>query len=398
MSRQWRSDDTDPWVYGFGDGHDGALTISSNTSFGSAVAGAAGSSGGTSLTISAASTFENGDLVLIHQSRGSGVGTWELNKIASGGGGTSLTMAHNLQNTYTDSGSNQAQIVELKEYTTVTVEVSNTWSANTWDGSTGGILAFFANVNTDISGVISASARGFAGGSGGPPGVSGNQGEGGTGTGSSGVASSNESGGGAGINGDANFNGAGAGGGGHTNAGSSGGLGSPTSGSPVAGSGGTGSHGNAGLTTMRFGGGGGGGKGRVSPNQSGGNGGRGGGMVFIFSKSLTINSGGNVLANGENGSAGSGSGAGAGGSGAGGSILYKVSEAVLGSTLSTATGGATIGSGGGGGGGGAGSTGRIHADYSTSITGTTNPTIDTRLDTTIIPVVVGGRKNYAFFM
>ena len=34
--------------------------------------------------------------------------------------------------------------------------------------------------------------------------------------------------------------------------------------------------------------------------------------------------------------------------------------------------------------GGAGSVGRIHIDYSTSYTGTTTPTIDATLDTTII--------------
>lgn len=41
-----------------------------------------------------------------------------------------------------------------------------------------------------------------------------------------------------------------------------------------------------------------------------------------------------------------------------------------------------------------GAVGRIHIDYSVSYTGTTTPTIDATLDTTIVPVSAGG----AWFM
>src|SRR3990167_845309 len=84
----------------FGDGRDGALTISGNTTQSLTVKSCSGSSGGTTLTLASAG-FTNADVVIIHQSRGTGVGQWEVNSIASGGGTATLTVSQALQYTYT---------------------------------------------------------------------------------------------------------------------------------------------------------------------------------------------------------------------------------------------------------------------------------------------------------
>jgi hypothetical protein len=66
----------------YGDGSDGVLTISSNTSEAPTDSSCSGSSGATSLSATNAS-FAADQIILIHQSRGTGVGQWELNVISS---------------------------------------------------------------------------------------------------------------------------------------------------------------------------------------------------------------------------------------------------------------------------------------------------------------------------
>src|SRR3990167_2077717 len=161
--RQFRSDDTSKWTHGFGNGSDGSITISADTTYDGANASCSGTADSTTLTLGAASTFANGDLVMIHQTRGTGVGNWELNKIVDGGGGTTLTLQKSLINTYTDSGASQAQIVEMKQYSSVTVNSAQTWSAPEWDGNVGGIIAFFCKDVTTVTGNISTNSRGFRG-------------------------------------------------------------------------------------------------------------------------------------------------------------------------------------------------------------------------------------------
>ena len=366
----------------FGDGTDGTLTISANQVFPSdgvgnaAQASCSGTSGTTTLTLGAASTFANGDIILIHQSRGTGVGAWEVNRISSGAGGTALVLQSNLANTYTDSGASQTQCIEIKRYTNVTVNGSTTWTLNDWAGDTGGILVFAANGTVTLTGTIPASTYGFDAGSG-VEGSQAYQGEGTSGTNTA-STSANGNGGGGGAQNGGNGSGGG-GGGGNGLAGTNGIAGTgPTSG----GTGGT-LVGNAALTTMAFGGGGGGGSRGAGVTGSAGSGGAGGGMVLIFVKNIVVTGG--IAANGDNGSNGTDEGSGGGG-GAGGSILIKAQTATLGSNLLTATAGngGTEGGGGNGANGGNGAVGRIHLDYSNSYTGTTNPTLDVTQDLTLI--------------
>src|SRR3990167_397256 len=142
--------------YIFGDGRDGALTISSDTTQALTVKGCSGTSGTTSLSLSSAG-FSDGDVVIIHQSRGTGAGQWEVNKVASGGGSANLTTSSSLQYTYTDSGASQAQVFKLPMYTNVTVDASKTWSVTDWNQNIGGILSFAANGTLTVTGTTEAN-------------------------------------------------------------------------------------------------------------------------------------------------------------------------------------------------------------------------------------------------
>lgn len=378
--RQFRSDDTSLWNDRFGTGSDGALTISANTTDSTANTTITGTSGATAATFGSGTGFANGNLVLIHQSQGTGAGSWELNKISSGGGTTSVTLAYSLCNTYATG----AQVYLLKQYSSVTINSGVTLTGAAWAGSTGGIVALLCNGTITVTGTITTSQKGFRGGNNWNGVREGHQGEGTVGVGSNVY-----------YQGGANGNGGGAG---SENAGSpstSGGGGG--GGNATAGANGTGSNignggnavGLAGLTTLFFGGGGGQGGGQ---NATPGAGGNGGGIIILIGKTITVT--GAVSTSGANGVR-PGVTDGAGGGGAGGSVLLKGQTITLGTTLVTGT----AGSGGtatGAGAGGNGSVGRIHADYSTSLSGTTSPTIDTSLDSSLADPA-GGAAFFALF-
>jgi len=380
MSRQWRSDDTSKWLEGFGLGGSGtSYAVPANE-------GCSGTISTTTLTLATAGTFANGDLVLIHQTRGTGTGTWELNKITSGGGTTTLTMAYTLKNAYTDSGANQAQVIEMNQYNGMT---TGAITAPAWDGSKGGILAWFDKGTTTIDNTITITGRGFLGG----PGADNVNRAAYKGEGTPGLylvpsplemdnraANGNGGGGGAGSSVSSNHP-TGGGGGGHGASGQAG--------QRASGAGGTGgsSVGNANLTSANFGGGGGG----CDQDGTAPAGGSGGGMCFVFSKNIIITGG--ITLNGNTGAISSNSYGGTTSSagGAGGSCLLKCETATLGSSLITSSGGSQISATWAG---GAGAVGRIHLDYSGSYTGTTSPTIDVTLDATIIE---GGSSNSSSF-
>jgi len=372
----------------FGDGGDGALTISSNTTEAPIDSSCSGTSGAYTLSATNAS-FAADQIILIHQSRGTGAGTWQRNKIVSYVAGT-ITLEDALNATYTDSGASQAQVRVLKEYTDVTVNTGITYTAKAWDGNVGGILAFIASGTVTATGTITANGGdgststgtggggtggGFRGGDGvrGGVGSDGYQGEGTVGAGiQSTAANGNAGGGGSESPGDtAGYTGAG-GGGGHGVAGEIGGK----AGSATGGTGGS-TAGAADLTTMVFGGGGGGGAGDTTYINNVGGGGSGGGIIFITSTALVVT--GAITANGGDG--GDAHVEADGGAGAGGSILLKAQTATLGAALITASGGTNSDSGYHGGDGGAG---RVHLDYYTSYSGTTTPTLDVVQDNSLV--------------
>lgn len=352
-----------PW----GDGRDGNLTISTDTTQSVTNKSCSGTSGSNTLTI-ASSGFSNGDIVLIHQTRGTGVGQWQFAKVVSGGGSTSLTLAKPLVYTFTDSGSSQAQVFYVPQYGDVTVNSTKTWSAPAWDGNVGGILVFASRGTVTINGSISANSKGFI--------ASGSyeyQGEGTSGVGTGSNTANGNAGGGSYRDG--------AGGGGNANSGSTG----NNAGGGYIGVGGS-SSGEADLDTITFGGSGG-----SARDVFGGN---GGGIILVICLSITIdNSTGLITSTGANGAShvtGNNEYGGAG-AGAGGSIGLQARVATLNTTRITAsggTGGTTNASNSAS--GGNGSVGRIHLEYLSSYTGTTSPTLDVEQNLTLVPAVRRG--------
>lgn len=387
---QFRSDDTVKWWLGFGDGSDGDYSSAGNATDAPVDSSCSGTAGSTSLSATNAS-FAAGKPVLIHQTRGTGAGNWELNQIDSYTAGT-ITLKKVLQNTYTDSGASQAQVIQLKQYNNFTQNSGHTLTAKAWDGNVGGIVAFLAKGTVTITGTITSSGKGFTGGSlGANSQVAGDRGNGYPGDGTNGN-SANGNGGGGGNPGTYGQSSSGGGGGGGN--GANGTAGSNTTSSPSVAGGAAGlAYGTSGLTVMSFGGGGASGGGINYGSGNPGDGGTGGGIILIISKEISVS--GTIVTNGTGGTNGVDY-TGGGGGGAAGSILLKAKIATLGTTKITATGGSGGAKAHDAGNGGAGAVGRIHLDYSGSYTGTTTPTLDYTLDTTIVDV--GGSSSWFMFM
>ena len=362
----------------FGTGASGSATISSDPNTRATITGTA-----TQFTSTLGSAIlTNGDVVMLHQTQGTGAGQWEFKRVASGGGTTSITWTTALNYSYTTG----AQCIKVPQYTTATVSAH---SVTAWNGTTGGIEVILAKTSITVSGVLSVS--GATGASGNPAartsgggfrgGASGtiatpSQGQQGEGTGGGLAATTAKSGsapGGTYTN-DANAGGGGTGGS-HAAAGTSGsgpgGYYTPgTQGDTV---------GSTDLTTIEMGAGGGGGARGSNASGSMGGGGSGAGIVILISKSITLSAG--VTANGGNSGGVDKAG---GGAGAGGSILVVCNTASLGSSVATATGGTGGGSPGDGAQvGGGGSVGRIAVHHSGTVTGTTSPTFTDVTDTTL---------------
>lgn len=340
---------------GLGNGADGVLNLSSYTQLKYSCSGSSGST-----TLSATGSFSAGDRLFIHQTRGSGVGAYEDNRVVSYTTGT-ITLAYPLSNTYTNSGSSQAQVLVVKEVSVA----SGSITLPTWNGDVGGL--FVVACTGTVSGTISGSGRGFAGG------AARNEyayyGEGSSGASAlSSTGARNGNGGGAGhhdgISSNLHVSGAGGGNGsaGENSQGSyqtTGGLG----GSAV---------GSANLATLFLGGGGGGAAGKPDVvSSTGGAGARGGGIVVIYAKKITAT----IAVNGATGGSGVGQGdpdASGGGGGAGGSILLKCVETSSSLSASGGSGGGGIASGGDGG------VGRIRIEScSTSASATPTASLDT---------------------
>lgn len=363
MPRQYLSSDSSQWTYGFGSGVDGAYAPSTST--GAPIDSTAiGTIATTTLTATNAS-FAAGQLLLIHQSQGTGAGQWELNRIQSYTAGT-ITLSLPLQWGYVTG----AQVLELKQYSSVNIAAGVTLTAKAWSGTVGGILGWFCSGTTTVTGTITAAGRGFLGGNGASSGSrQGRNAEGTTGAGQSATTANNQTGGGGGAPDTSNNSGGGGGAGGSNGAAGTQGTARNNGGPGLAGPTITST---ADLISMTFGGGG--GEGGADDGGSWGRGGYGGGIVLAISRTITVT--GEVTASGENGTVPTNQDGGHGG-GAGGSILFKGQVVTLGSSLALSTGGtgSTDSSVGGNGG-----VGRIHADYSNTLNGTTSPTLNSLKD------------------
>ena len=355
----------------FGGGGDGALTIAADTTEAPIDSACTGTSGTYSLTATNAA-FAANQIILIHQTQGTGAGTWQRNTIAGYTAGT-ITLINALNADYTTG----AQVRVLKQYTNVTINSAKTYTAKAWDGTVGGILAFVLSGTVTVMGIGTATGKGFRGGSKNTSARAGGyqgEGTGGTGTVSS---SPNGNGGGGGIGNTAPgsmINGAGGG---------NGTVGINTTGNPGAGGNISGS---SDLISMTFGGGGGGGGtnsgGGTVLQDHGADGGTGGGIVFITGTTITITGG--ITSDGVNGGVDYlGDKSGSGGAGAGGSILLKGQTVTLGTGLVHANKGTQTDSPYAGPGSDGGD-GRAHLDYYTSYTGTTSPTLNATQDNNLV--------------
>lgn len=355
----------------FGNGSDGALHITVNTTdapINSACSGTVGTN-----TLTATNTgFAANQLIFIHQSQGSGAGTPQITTIQSYTAGT-ITTVDALNFSY----STGAQVQVIPQYSSILVDVGATLTGSSWNGTVGGILNYACNGSITINGTVTVQGgdgglnaggvgRGFRGGAAISSAGTAFRGEGTTGDNSVQQNSANGNGGGG-----ASLSTAGTtpgGGGGNALPGGNGDT--STSGVGTGGQGG-GTAGAADLTNLVFGGGGGG---AIQNSGLAGGGASGGGICFLSGLNITVT--GAILADG--GVGGIGGAQNDGGHGAGGSIRLRTQVAILGSGLISAVGGVGPGEGGHGG------AGYIVVDYYTSYTGTTTPTLNPILDSTLV--------------
>lgn len=339
---------------GMGSGVDGQLTISSNTTE-TVIDSACTGTGGTTTLSATNAGFADDQLILIHQTRGTGAGSWELNFIDTYSAGT-ITTQFELANTYATG----AQVRKVPQYSGVTIQNSVTYTGKAWNGTVGGIMAMLVSGHTQIDGTISllgnpgtnstsdqsgtpSAGGGFRGGKNSTDGSAAGQGEGYTGTYGTESTSNAGNGGGAADGSSGGLNdGAG---GGNAVAGSNSSRG--TGGVAV---------GSSSLTSMFFGGGGGGGRNDTGSGAAGG--GSGGGIVFIQTQTIAFGANGLITVHGGNG--GNGGNHGNGGGGAGGCIYLRFAEGSIGTNQLDARGG--TGGNNGGTSGGDGGNGYIRVE------------------------------------
>ncbi len=322
-----------------GSGSDGALMVSGTVTIDSIAAGATGTSGQTTLTLSTGTGFATGQTILIHQSQGTNAGNWERATVASVSGAV-LTLQQPLQHTYTSTGTNNhAQAIVVPQYTNVTIPSGQTLTAAAWNGTTGGILAFDATGTVSVAGSMTMKGRGYRGGVGNnnDPGSVAfkQQGESYTGPGVTGLTTNTaNAGGGNGGAKQGGCEGGGGGGGAYATAGTKGG--NHTSCSPIIVGGVGGSvYGDAALAQIFFGSGG--GSGGYTTNSALGEGGNGGGIVIIFANQITITS--SIDVSGADGTVEFGD-YGGGGGGAGGAVYLSHVQPIVGFANVTVAGGA----------------------------------------------------------
>ena len=380
----------------FGDGRDGALVISSNTTEDPIDANCTGTAGQNTLTVTNAhasfASVASGDKLLVVQSRGTNAGTYQVVTVSSYSGGV-VTLQENLTfspaHSATTTVANKAQVRKIKQHTTVTINSTITYTAKAWNGLKGGILYFWASTSFINNGTLTATGKGYnQNGLNNPvysglpgDGAAGGQGEGTAGLGTQPTnlqvsfagALPNGNGGGAGID----FQNIGGGGGGYAVHGT---AVKHYGASTFTTQGGT-AVGDSNLATLFFGGQGGGagiGGGQAVVGFRSGTGGAGGGIIGFRAPTFTNN--GSIVSNGSNGTSGTTPDGSGGGGGAGGSIIGYFVTGTLGTITATGGTGGVVPRGTNG---GAGAVGRAAFYYATSYTGNGAPVATFILDTTL---------------
>ncbi len=165
----------EPDSFGLGTGRNGAFTAATGNQVVNTYTQltAPRLPGDTTLPVTSIAGFATGDLVMVLQSTGivpvpaSGdagpydlsvdpVGTWELARLSGTSAGT-LSLTAPLIRGFTAS---VTQVIRVPEYTTVTIPANANLTAQVWNGSTGGVVAFLATGAITNNGQISAGTRG----------------------------------------------------------------------------------------------------------------------------------------------------------------------------------------------------------------------------------------------
>lgn len=307
------------------DGSDGALTVTSLNTQVNEYTHLMGNQiiGESIITVDNSNQFLLDDQIMIIQmqtTNGGTSGVYEIATINSINGnliGLSSALTHDFYSSYFDRvNATVTQVLRIPQYTTVNIELGASIIAKSWDGYSGGIVAFKAINNVINDGLVSVKAMGFRGGY---EQTNGNasQGESYTGQGLVGQKTNNAGGGGFGSQTSYAAGGKGAHGGGggghHTN----GGDGYLSLGSPVTRPMGGVAYSDSTAMLLTFGSAGGAG-GDDSYNQVDPTGGNGSGIILIISASITNN--GTIDASGGNGTNGVGGLKGGAGAGAGGYV------------------------------------------------------------------------------
>lgn len=346
----------------FGDGSDGDLSVSiGQTNFTDSVWSSVigtNTPGSTLLSVASTNGFGTNDCVLIITMQDGNTnfvqnvaGTYEFERVA-GVSNATLILSKPLKNAFVTSTSKQTQIIRVPQYNSVSVD--GVLTCRPWNGTNGGILAFFANsISVSAGGMIIADGKGYRGGLSVPSGVNYEYGIAGECTTHRSLSRETNSleraqgGGGAGRGAD------GSGGGGAYGENGTDGAGGTDYGRGAS------SFGTANLERLYMGGGG-GGSGSHDSNRPGVGGGAGGGIIFIGAASCAGS--GFITCNGFPGQNGvrytDNLDSGAGGGGGAGGIIYLIggigtnlqiqARGGLGGTNAAGSNGKPGGNGGGG--------------------------------------------------
>ncbi len=106
-------------------------------------------------TIDQTNTANFGNILSINDA-----GNYEFGNISAINGNT-ITLAHNLMNTYSTNG--KVQLIRVPQYVNATV--TSTLTASPWNGTTGGVLVFEVAGNLTLQANINNNGTGFRGGS-----------------------------------------------------------------------------------------------------------------------------------------------------------------------------------------------------------------------------------------
>lgn len=163
---------------GLGDGHWGPLNLRYATVSLNRSTALQGPAAGTALPVESTSGFSAGDLVMVYQAQevmavdsgtpgpldltATGAGRFELARVARLDGGTTLELTAPMNAAFPGGG--LAQVVVVPEFTSVTISTGSALTAQPWNGSSGGVIAFLSQGAVVNNGEITATGAGFRGG------------------------------------------------------------------------------------------------------------------------------------------------------------------------------------------------------------------------------------------